>query len=134
MFIEPDSQRKFTRIHFKRHVSLEFISDRYDNCRIKNLSLAGMFVIGNFQQQVDKCCNIYLIKTGVSTELSLQAQAKVVRNNDEGIAIEFTSMPFDSYMFLRLALLDEAEDSLVSDKILAENCPFEVIDDMSISP
>jgi len=134
MIIEPDTHRKFTRIIFDGQVDLEFISDSYHHCRIKNLSLAGMFAIGDFQKQVGKNCNIDLVPADISKDLRLQALAKVVRKNDEGIAIKFTSMPFDSYIFLQATLLNEAEDLLVNKKILAEDYPFEVADDFPISP
>ena len=134
MILKADTHRKFTRINFDRQVNLDFISNSYDHCRIKNLSVTGMFVKGDFSRQEGKCCRVNLIQKGVSTDLSLQAQAKVVRKDDEGIAIEFTSMPFDSYMFLNILLLDESDGSQIYTKILSETCPFEVTDDLPICP
>ena len=56
----------------------------------------------------------------------------MVWTNDEGIAIEFTSMTFDSYMFLQVALLSEVEDPLPLVIELPEECPFEIIDQEAI--
>ena len=42
-------KRKFSRIHFDRHVKLDFSADSFDACQIKDLSLTGMFVMGAFQ-------------------------------------------------------------------------------------
>lgn len=133
MKIEPDVYRKFTRIKYDRHVNLEFVSDKYENCRIKDLSVSGMFVMGDFQKLSNDYCIVNLVQKGVSTGLSLHALAQVARKNDEGVAVEFTSMPFDSYMFLQIALLNESEDPFVVEKILAEDCPFEVTEHLLTS-
>lgn len=133
MFIEPSVQRKFTRIQFERYVDLEFISDRYEHCQISNLSLDGMFIKGDFKQHNGKSCFIDLVQTGTSTELSLHALAKVVRNDDKGIAVKFSSMPFDSYMYLQTSLFYEA-NNLIFEKMLEEECPFEVTDEPLLPP
>ena len=133
MIIEPDTNRKCTRIHFDRLVSLEFTSDSYNYCQIKDLSLTGMFVMGAFQKQVGEYCLIDLVQKGNSTDLSLRASAKVIRKNDEGIAIEFTSMKLDSYMLLQVTLLSAVEDPLPLIIELPEECPFEIIDQEAIN-
>lgn len=121
-------KRKFTRIHFDRQVNLDFFTDSYDSCQIKDLSLTGMYVLGSFQHHVGEHCLLNLIQTGSSSGLSLLASAKVIRKDDEGIAIEFSSMSSDSYMFLQVILLYEAEDPLFVGVELPENCPFEILD------
>jgi len=132
MIVEPDKRRKFTRIHFDRLVNFVFTDNSYDHCRIQNLSISGMFAIGTFQQQIGENCHIDLVQKGISTNLTLRTSAKVVWTNDEGIAIEFTSMTFDSYMFLQVALLSEVEDPLPLVIELPEKCPFEIIDQEAI--
>lgn len=128
MIVEPDPERKFTRINFDRIVNLEFVSQVYENCQIKDLSLSGMFTFGDFQQETGKYCIVNLVQSGISTELNLQALAKVARTTDEGFALEFTSMPFDSYMFLQVTLLSDTGNPILVKKMLAEPCPFEVTD------
>ena len=127
MMVES-KKRKFSRIHFDRHVKLDFSDGSFDACRINDLSLTGMFVIGFFKQNVGENCIVNLFQKGISSNLSLQASAKVARRNDEGIAIEFTSMSFDSYMFLQVTLLYEAEEPLSIGLELPDNCPFEISD------
>lgn len=126
MNIEPDRQRVFPRVSFNRHVNLEFVSRKYDHCPIKNLSLSGLFVEGDFENYEGTCCYVDIFQSGTSTELNLHTSAKVVRKDVTGIAVEFTSMTYDSYMLLQATLLLEAENSFVIDNILPENCPFEV--------
>jgi len=82
-----------------------------------------MFIIGNFQKHDGKHCLIDLYQTEKSADLnlSMRASAKVVRNNDKGIAIEFISMPYESYMFLQSTLPKP------------HNYPFKITDDLPIS-
>ena len=134
MFIGLDTERKFVRVHFDRYVDIEFISDRYDHCQIRNLSLNGMFVKGDFKHHKGKSCLINLVQTGKSTELSLQALAKVTRRDDRGIAVKFSSMTFDSYMYLQTSLLYEADNPLLLEKMLGEKCPFDVTDELPVPP
>ena len=128
MIIESKNRRKFARTHFNRHVNLKFMSNQYKNHRANNLSLTGMFVIGDLQKQIGNYCLIDLVETEKSTDLCFQAKAKVIRKDDEGVAIEFTLMPRDSYMFLQLTLLNEIEYPFVVEKLLPNDCPFEVTD------
>lgn len=123
----PDrKKRMFGRISFRRHVELDFSSEKYRDCQIENLSLTGMFVIGTFKKNVGEYCLVKLFQTGVSSDIRLLALAHVVRTEDEGIAIEFASMSFDSYMFLQVTLLYEAEEPLAIGLELPEECPFEI--------
>ncbi len=123
MTVEPDTKRKFTRINFDRQVRLDFFHDIYYS-KVNNISLTGMFIIGNLQEHNGNNCLIDLYQTekSVNLNLSLRATAKVVRKDDKGIAIEFISMPYESYMFLQSALPKP------------NNYPFKTTDDLPISP
>ena len=59
----------------------------------------------------------------------MQALAKVVRVTDEGLAIEFTKMTFDSYMYLEVVLLYEAQQPLFIGLELPDDSPFQIIDE-----
>ena len=126
MIVEQDTRRKSARIHLDRHVNLMFTRDSYDHRQTKNLSLTGMFATGNFQQQVGELCLLNLDQTEMPSDLSLHASAEVVRNNDEGVAVKFTSMPFHSFMFLQITLLNETEYPFNINQILPDTYPFEV--------
>ncbi len=60
--------------------------------------------------------------------MTIRAMARVVRKDKDGVAIEFTSMMYDSYMFLQIILLYEAEDPLAISLEYTDNCPFELLD------
>lgn len=126
MSIELKNRRKFARINIDRHVNFKFMNDLYNNGHVYNLSLSGMFVLGQLQKQIGNHCLFNLTKTESFTVLCFQGRAKVIRRDAEGVGIEFTSMPHDSYMFLQMILLYEAEYPFVVDELLPNACPFEV--------
>jgi hypothetical protein len=121
-------KRKFSRIQFERKVFLDFFTERHDHCRIKNLSLTGMCIAGSFRQNIGEYCLINLEQKGVTSDLSLRALGKVVRKDNSEIALEFTSMTFESYMYLQVTLLYEADEPMIIGLELPENCPFKLID------
>jgi hypothetical protein len=124
MNIKSDNRRKFHRINSDGRVNLDFINESYDQCQLKNLSLSGMFVMGNFQQQQTEDCLIDLFHKSKSKEINLRASTKVVWKNDEGIAFKFISMKFDSYMALVTTLIHEAEEPSAILQELPNKCPF----------
>jgi hypothetical protein len=90
------------------------------------MSLTGMFVFGDFNQQPEEECIIRYSQASTSSQFYFKARARVVRITDDGIAIEFVSMPLDSYMLLQTTLLYEAVDPLEIGLQLPDNCPFEI--------
>lgn len=131
--IVDQKKRKFTRIFFDRLVDLNFFGDLFKHCQIKDLSLTGMFILHPIEQNIGEYCLVRLTQTSRYSGLSLHALAKVVRKNKQGIAIEFVSMSFDSYIFLQLSLLCEAEETLTVGLELPDNCPFEIVEKLPIS-
>ena len=130
--MSEQEKRRFVRIHFERQVQLDFFTEFYDNCQIMNLSFGGMFVNGNFPHTVDDQCYINLAQTSKTTSLTLKALAKVTRRDDEGIALEFVSMSFESLLSLEMVILyQEREKSADSDIQLPENIPFKICEDAS---
>ena len=92
-----------------------------------------MYIAGTFLQQVHEgqACNIDLVSDGLTPDYHLHALARVVRKDEQGVALEFTSMPYESYMMLQAALLNET--CLASNKkILGETCPFELAEDVTL--
>lgn len=120
------AKRKFIRVKILRQARLEFGGTGYDPCRIRDLSLSGMFVFGRFDQEVGDECTIRYSQTSAASHFHFQAKARVARSGRDGIAIEFISMPFDSYMLLQTTLLYEADDPLAICLQIPEVCPFEI--------
>ncbi len=123
-----NKKRKFSRIYFHREVTLDCRSDIYGPCRIRDLSLGGMFVFGHFKLAVGSECKVTFFQTGSSTSLILDATARVSRTEKNGVAIEFTSMSQDSYLYLQTALLYESDDPLAISLEFPDECPFYLIE------
>ncbi|MHB1350273.1 MAG: PilZ domain-containing protein [Desulfobulbaceae bacterium] len=119
-------KRRFTRINYSREVVLNFQGRSYCPCRIKDLSLSGMYVFSRFAESKGTYCQVFLRQVGPGSDLTIKAAARVVREDKDGMAIEFTSMAFDSYMSLQVILLYEAEDPFFIGLEYPENCPFEL--------
>lgn len=128
-------KRRHVRIKIERQVKLEFLTEVYDKCQVNDISLGGMFVIGEFPKDIDDKCYVNITQTSQDTCLKLQALARVVRQSDEGIAIEFTSMSFESLLSLEMILLfQEREKSSSIEMKLPESLPFEIRQETSSAP
>ena len=124
-----ENRRKFHRINFDGLVNLDFMGDRHEHCQIKNLSLTGMFVTGNFPRPQPGSCLINISNSRKSKKIHLRASGKVVWSTVDGIGLNFTSMTLDSYMSLHATLIDEAEFPLVLLSEFPKICPFEITSD-----
>ena len=131
MIIEQDYQRRFIRVEIIQEARLAFDDVRYDSCRIKDINLTGIFVFGTFNQQTGDECIIRYSQTCSASHFYFKAKARVVRAMNDGVALEFISMPLDSYMLLQTTLLYEAVNPLAIGLELPTDCPFEITDDMS---
>ncbi|MCL7488099.1 MAG: PilZ domain-containing protein [Desulfobulbaceae bacterium] len=102
---------------------LNFTTGDYE-CIIKDASLGGMLVSGPFMLVLDKNCPVNIELRSRSTNLSFVASAQVVRADENGMAIEFTSMGFDSYVSLQTLLLYNAEDPFAIGVEFPDDPPF----------
>ena len=110
---------------------LDFKSISYDPCHIKDISLTGMFVYCVIEQQIGEKCIVRYSQTCSNSYFYYRAKAKVVRKTNDGIAIQFVSMPMDSYMLLQTTLLYGSSNPLGIGLELPENCPYEITIDIS---
>ncbi|MGX9725745.1 MAG: PilZ domain-containing protein [Candidatus Electronema sp. VV] len=104
--------RRFTRVRFNQEVRLEFGGQTYERQSVCNLSLGGFCVRGQFTQQIGDICAIEL-REAAGLPISFQAKGKVVWIGGDSMAVEFTAMDHDSFLFLQTALLYQAEDPLL---------------------
>ena len=130
-----EEKRRHQRIYFERQVQIDFFTEVNNQCEVKNISLSGMFVTGKFSDNVEDQCNVSLIQKGNNIYLILEALAKVVRQEDEGIALEFTSMSFESLLSLEIILLyQEREKSADTEMRLPKELPFAINEETSRFP
>lgn len=124
-------RRNSSRIQLNRQAKLDFNAKVYAEGLIQDLSLTGMFVHGDFQQTEGDHCVVNLVQEGKHSYLSLESSAQVVRKDDKGVAIAFTSMPVESLMLLQMILhCEEGAESLGCGIESFDNLPFKVHDDL----
>lgn len=133
--MSEQEKRHYVRIHFERQVQIEFFTDVYDNCQVKNISLGGIFVIGKFSHNLDDQCYVNFTQKSKETYLTFQALAKVIRQETEGIGLKFTSMSFESLLSLEMILLYQAREQSSDSKInLPKDLPFKISEETSNIP
>lgn len=131
--MSAQEKRCHFRIHFKRQVQLDFSSEVYDNCQIKNISLGGMFITGKLPHKVNDQCYVTISQQSKTSSLTFKAQTKIVRKDDEGIALQFVSMSFEDMVSLELILLFEPrEKSSDVEQALPTDLPFKICEEESI--
>lgn len=124
-------RRGSSRIQPSRQAELKFQTEVYENCLIQNLSQTGMFVHGDFHQNVGERCVVNFTQGGTSGSLSLEACAQIERKDDDGVAISFTSMSLESLMLLQMILhCDDGEESYGREIKSFDSLPFKVHDDL----
>lgn len=125
---KPVNQRKFHRIEFAGAACIKIEEHSYDCCLIKDLSLTGLFIKGNFQKHEMENCVVRIFSDKNSDQDSVLATGKVVRVNNEGMALHFTEMTFENYLLLKSTLVENAEKSLVIMREFPDAPPFEIND------
>mgnify|MGYP001191843379 CR=1 FL=1 len=98
--MERANRRHFIRLKVRHEAVLDFGLPQQEQHAVCNLSLGGMFVTGPSSQQPGDICQIRL-KTASE---DIKAKGEVVRVSGDGMALKFTAMPIDSFLFLQTAL------------------------------
>lgn len=125
----PVGIRRFTRINCKQDVQLDFGTNKYDQT-VCNLSMGGLCVTGEFEQQTGDYCEIELRPTGTGgPAVDFQAKGKVVWVGSGSMAVEFTEMEYDSFLFLQTTLLYQADDPLLVSTEFVKDVTFQVVDE-----
>ncbi|WP_417909471.1 PilZ domain-containing protein [Candidatus Electronema sp. PJ] len=106
--MDYSNRRHFSRVNTQQEVNLDFGAKKYKHS-VSNLSLSGMFVQGQSEQKTGDTCEIWLQRS--VSEAKIKAAGRVVRVAEDGMALKFTFMPIDSFLFLQTLLQYEAGDS-----------------------
>ncbi len=102
--------RRHERVVFTRTVKVRTADNIIGEFNIRNLSIGGVFMIGADVLDTGDECLIELHETGHHSSLILNFSGIVVRKDGQGIAVEFTDMGDDSFMFLQTMLLYASDD------------------------
>lgn len=99
--MESANRRHFIRVNVAQEAVLDFGPTQHERHAVSNLSLGGMFVKGRSSQRPGDIC---LIKLKTAASEDIKAEGAVVRVGSDGMALKFTAMPIDSFLFLQTVL------------------------------
>lgn len=109
-----EKRRKFNRISYNEPANLDFSNGNYygnlyDECRINNLSLTGMLILGNFQANENDLCNVIFHYKTSHGHIRIKILCKTIWCSEEGIGLMFISMTNETYMLLKTILIHNSE-------------------------
>ncbi len=106
------NRRKFNRIAIDSRFDTDlFVYGRhYTNIIIRDLSLSGLFALGEYDGQECDECELLLKPLDNTQTTFLKIPCKIVRINETGIALEFMYPDTESLIFLETIVLYYADD------------------------
>ena len=78
---------------------------------VSNLSMKGMLVATKDRLPGNDILEIEIVLSGSSTKLAIEVKGKLIRQTEEGIAVEFTEMDLDSFMHLKNVVAYNSDDA-----------------------
>ncbi|MCL2458348.1 MAG: PilZ domain-containing protein [Desulfobulbus sp.] len=119
----PDKRRD-ERVIFTRTVKVFSQEKFHGQFPARNLSQGGLFIEGLTDIPVGKDCRLELYETGHQSSLILKVSGLVRRKDEDGIAVSFTGMEDDSFMFLQTMVLYSSDDPVgVAEHFLEDFVP-----------
>ena len=93
-------KRHFTRIPFQSEAMVQY-KDKTFQGEVENLSLKGMFFKAGSEIPLNVPVEIKIFLSGTSSELAINVSGKVVRQDQEGLAVRFEKLDMDSFIHLK---------------------------------
>ena len=95
-------RRKKVRVEFKTNIILRTDqSEIHIEGNSRDLGLKGIFIHTQVEMALGTKCQVEVKLTGMTEQLNLYMQGKIIRKDPNGIAVEFDSMDLDSYTHLK---------------------------------
>lgn len=108
----PVNRREFTRLPVVFEAEVVAGESIIRVHQTKNISMNGIFLLGKEKLPLDTDCYLTLFLGDRSNQRFIKARARVVRLEDEGMALFFEEiLGADSYIHLRNLLLHNARDT-----------------------
>lgn len=93
-------KRCFTRVPFQTEGIVNFAGSQIRG-EVENLSMNGMFLKTDEKVPEGQQMDIKVCLSGASSELSIDLKGFVVRQGEDGLAIQFKEMDLDSFIHLK---------------------------------
>jgi len=90
--MNTEEHRRFTRVVFSRTARVSLNGKRYPRAQVRDLSLGGVFVEGEFNARAGDVCRLEFFEQGRHSCLVLEMDARVVRVEPHGLALPSVPM------------------------------------------
>jgi hypothetical protein len=122
------NDRNNNRIFISRMVGVTFKNSESKICPIRNISLSGIFIVGQFSNKVGSTCTITLHKDWANRQFVLDLCGSVTRVEKNGIAVSFTEMDLNTFYLLQTLLLYESNNPAAMGEEFTKDCSFAIHD------
>ena len=103
-----ENRREFTRVRIQLDAEISADDKASIGGVAQDLSLNGVYIPSTGKLPIGTECTIALFLDG--RDIRLEVLGKVTRQNDDGMAIEFTGVPLDDLEHLRNLIRFNADD------------------------
>ena len=103
------SKRKMSRVNFRVDALINY-NDMKKVCSVRDLSLSGIYLATDLDLALGKSVNLTVKIISDSTVGEIELTGIVVRKDHDGLALEFSDLPIDSYLFLRNVVVYNSGD------------------------
>lgn len=118
-------KRKNTRVDFHATANVRMGERNFERLAIRDLSLKGVYLFGLEGCMPGDRCDVSLVLSGTSSELTLSMQGEVVRLEPGGAGIHFDELDVDSFFHLKNIVYFNAPDPDNLEDVLTEPVPEE---------
>ena len=105
------NQRSFSRVPFRAEATISADGGAQIKAEVRDISLRGLYAAGAGGIPPGTACRIALILGGADSEVRLQMQGRVTRDDGDGLAVEFAALGFDTYFHLRNIIYYNSRDT-----------------------
>ncbi len=117
-----ENHREFSRVPLKIKAALQTGDISYDSRKTRDLSMNGIFIDCEEEMDVSGDCMVTLSLEGVEPPVDFQVKGSISRCFGNGVAIEFSEIPLESYQHLQnLVMLNSKEGSKQIEQELSEH-------------
>lgn len=120
--------RKNARIFCAKMVGISFGDQPRNYYPLRNISLSGLFVEGWLWQKPGNRCDITLTERWLDRDYVMSLSGMVTRQEQAGVAIQFTGMHRDTLSMLQTTLLYESQNPMAMGEEFTQECAFTVSD------
>jgi hypothetical protein len=106
----PEEKRRFTRIPFRVTAELAANTITWTAPAISNLSVGGCLLPVAADLAPGTACQVKIILSGTSSEMSVRVEGEIVRRDHSSVAIKFTCIDPDSLYHLQSIIRYNADD------------------------